>query len=120
MRGRLVLLMALAALALASSANTARTATGLHGFVAAPRPVCIEGRPCSEPTRGIVLVFRRGGVTVRTTTRANGAYRVFLRRGLYTVSAVGGPPIARVTPSTVRVLPGRVARVDFELDRGLQ
>ena len=120
MCGRLVLLVALGALAFASSAYAAGTATGLRGTVVADRPVCIEGRPCSRPATGVVLVFRRNGVTARATTGANGTYRVSLRRGLYAVSVAGGPPIARVTPSAVRVLPGRVARVDFELDRGLQ
>ena len=122
MCSRLVLLIAFGALALASGASTAGTATGLQGTVLTPnRPVCIEGRPCSEPATGIVLVFRRDGEAgARTTPRANGTYRVLLRRGLYRVSVAGGGAIARVTPSTVRVVSGRLARVDFELERGLQ
>jgi hypothetical protein len=122
MRSRLVLFLAVGALALASGVERAGAATGVRGTVLTPsRPVCIEGRPCSEPAPGIVLVFRReGGVTARTTTRADGTYRVLLRRGLYRVSIAGGRPMTQLTPSIVRVVFGRVVRVDFELDRGLQ
>jgi hypothetical protein len=122
MCSRLVLLIAFGALAVASGADIAGAASGLHGTVLRQsRPVCIEGRPCSEPAAGIVLVFRRdGGERARTTTKADGTYRVLLRRGLYRVAVAGGRPIAQLTPSTVRVVLGRVVRVDFELDRGLQ
>jgi hypothetical protein len=118
---RLGLLIAIALLVPAAATDAAGTATGLHGTVSSGRPVCIEGRSCTQPAAGVVLVFRRDRETVvRATTQANGTYRLQLRRGLYRVFVEGGRPIARITPSTVRVVPGRVRRIDFALDRGLQ
>jgi hypothetical protein len=119
---RLGLLIAVALLVPPAATDAAGTATGLHGaVVSSGRPVCIEGRSCSQPAAGVVLVFRRDGETVaRTTTHANGTYRLLLRRGLYRVFVQASRPIARITPSTVRVIPGRMRRIDFELDRGLQ
>jgi uncharacterized membrane-anchored protein len=64
-------------------------------------------------------VRRDGQVVARTTSQAAGTYRVLLRRGLYTVS-VANRPRARVTPTSIRVVPGVVRRVDFELDSSLQ
>jgi hypothetical protein len=119
---RLGLLIAFALLVPAAATDAAGTATGLHGtVVSSSRPVCIEGRSCTQPAAGIVLVFRRHLETVaRATTQADGTYRLLLRRGLYRVFVEGSRPVARVTPSTVRVVHGRVRRIDFELDRGLQ
>lgn len=124
MTGRLVLPTALVALALVAGAESgAGTATGLHGLVtrSPARPVCIEGTPCGKPAAGVVLVFRRSGVTVaRTRTTASGAYRVVLRRGTYAVSVSSGRAGTLLSPRRVRVIAGRMTRVDFELDTGLQ
>ena len=122
MRSRLVLLITLGALALAAAATAAAgSATGLHGSVSSSQPVCIEGRPCNMPVAGVVLLFRSDRRTiVSAMTRANGTYRLQLPRGRYSVFVEGRGPIARVTPSTVRVVAGRMRRIDFDLDRGLQ
>ena len=120
MYGRLVLLIAVASLCVAPAAATT-TGSGLRGTVLTQRsPVCVEGRSCVEPIRGLTLVFRREGRDVaRTTSRIAGAYRVRLPRGWYRVT-VAEQPRMRVVPSAVRVVPGVVRRLDFEIDRGLQ
>jgi hypothetical protein len=118
--------LALVALAIASSAVSAAApsslASGLRGVVmrGPTKPVCTETEPCEEPAAGVVLRFARlGRVAARVTTRAAGTYSVRLRPGRYTVTTpqrVG----AGLTPRVVRVSAGRIARVDFHLDTGIQ
>lgn len=125
MRRPAVTLAACALLALLglAAAATATTTSGLRGLVtlSPSRPVCPEGQPCSKPAAGVVLVFRRDGrVAARVTTRADGAYRILLRPGLYTVTAPAHRTGSGVTPSQVRVPKGRIARVDLEIDTGIQ
>lgn len=122
--GRLavVSLLLLAVVALPATATTAAK-SGLRGAVtlAPSRPVCIEGQPCSKPARNVRLVFRRNGcVAARVQTGSNGSYRVFLRPGRYTVEAPAFRRGSGVTPRTVRVPRGRIARIDLEIDTGLQ
>ena len=121
MRGRFVLLIAMVALSVGSPSAALSTATGLRGTVLSQsRPVCIEGRSCLTPARGIVLVFRRDGrLIARSASEADGTYGVRLPRGQYRVS-VANRPTARIAPAVVRVVAGVVRRVDFELDSGLQ
>jgi hypothetical protein len=115
----LTLLAPAVAGALASAAPS-----GLRGTVALSpaRPVCIEDERCTKPAAGFVLVFSRAGVAVaRTTTRADGSYRVPLRPGTYTVRAPAAPRIGSgVTPRLVRVCKERFVRVDLSIDTGLQ
>jgi hypothetical protein len=118
----------LAALAVASAsagaAGTAAPSSGLRGVVmrGPTSPVCLESEPCEEPAAGVVLRFSRAGTTVaRVKTGPRGGYAVRLPRGTYTVATspqrrVGGG----LTPRIVRVPRGRVARVDFHLDTGIQ
>jgi hypothetical protein len=116
-----------AALALAlffAGAAASAPVSGLHGVVMEGpiTPVCRVGVPCEKPAAGIVLQFKRAGrVAARVKTTAKGTYRVRLRPGTY---AVGTFPRRRIgtglTPRTVRVPKGRVARRDFHLDTGLQ
>jgi len=85
-------------------------------------PVCFEAEPCEEPAAGVVLQFRRSGTLVtRARTGPAGGYSVRLRPGLY---AVRTGQVAHVgtglTPDAVRVPRGRLARVDFHVDTGIQ
>lgn len=123
MRRLVVTLVSLGVLALIVAATSVAAASGLRGLVTLSpiRPVCLEGRPCSKPAAGAVLVFRRNGhVVARVTTRPDGTYRVLLRPGTYTVVAPRHRIGSGVTPRTVRVPSGRVARVDLEIDTGIQ
>ena len=125
MRRVVLVATTLALLAPAVAGAQASTASsGLRGTVvlSPTRPVCIEDEPCTKPAVGFVLVFSRAGVVVaRTTTRADGSYRVPLRPGVYTVRAPAAPRIGSgVTPRLVRVFKERFARVDLSIDTGLQ
>jgi hypothetical protein len=118
-------LLAVLALALffAGAASSA-PGSGLHGIVmeGPTKPICREGVPCEKPAAGIVLQFKRAGrVVARVRTTAKGTYRVRLRVGTYSVSTVPPRPAGKgLTPRTVRVPKGRIARRDFHLDTGIQ
>jgi hypothetical protein len=107
---------------LAGAANPTAVTSGLRGVVMRGpiRPVC-DG-PCEEPARGVVLRFQRGDVVVaRVTTGSAGGYKVKLRPGRYAVTTPSRPRVGTgLTPRFVRVPIGRVARVDFHLDTGIQ
>ena len=115
--------IALASLALAGSATSATTPSGLRGIVMRGpiTPVCTVGVPCDAPASGVVLVFSRSGsVVARTTTNRNGAYRLALRPGRYGVTTARRTIGSGLTPRSVFVPRGRVARVDFKLDTGIR
>jgi hypothetical protein len=115
--------IALGTLALAGSATSATTPSGLRGIVVRGpiTPVCMVGVPCDAPAAGVVLVFSRSGsVVARTTTNRNGAYRLALRPGRYGVTTVKRTIGSGLTPRSVLVPRGRVARIDFELDTGIR
>ena len=117
----------LAALALAlffAGAAVSAPSSGLHGVVMEGpiKPVCKIGEPCERPAAGVVLQFKRAGrVVARVRTSQRGTYRVRLRSGSYAVTTVPPRRIGSgLTPRTVRVPKGRMARRDFHLDTGLQ
>jgi hypothetical protein len=85
------------------------------------RPVCIENDPCTKPAAGYLLAFSANGRVVRrATTRADGSYRLVLPRGWYSVSFTPRQPTRMIAPRAVRVVAGRITRVDFEIDTGLR
>jgi hypothetical protein len=99
------------------------TRSGLRGTVtlALVSPVCVEGEPCSKPAPHALIAFRRDGRVVgRVETRADGSYRIALRPGRYVVSAPEFRRGTRVTPRRVTVPKGKFARVDLEIDTGIQ
>ena len=123
MLGGRIALVGLAALLLVTGPSAAAPISGLRGVVKLnpSRPVCIEGQPCTAPAAGVVLRFSRNGRAVaRTTTAANGTYRITLGRGAYIVSIVPERRLRSITPRVVPVAAGRMTRVDFEIDTGLQ
>jgi hypothetical protein len=121
---KLVALAALAILALAGgSAIGGTSAAGLRGYVkrGPTRPVCRVGVPCTEPARGVKLIFSRSGKAVATaTTNQKGWYRVALRPGRYTVRTNKKGPEATPQPRTANVPASTVRRRDFLLDTGLR
>ena len=73
------------------------------------------------PAAGVVLRFARSGnVVAQVRTNAAGAYRVLLRPGTYSVTTPRPRIGSGLTPRVVRVLAGRVTRLDFHLDTGIQ
>jgi hypothetical protein len=109
---------------LAGAATPTVVTSGLRGVVMRGpiKPVCDESDPCEEPAAGVVLRFERANVpVVRVRTGSAGGYRVKLRPGRYAVTTPSRPRVGTgLTPRFVRVPTGRVARVDFHLDTGLQ
>jgi hypothetical protein len=109
--------------AIAGAATGTRLKSGVHGVVmrGPTMPVCRMNDPCEEPAVGIVLQFRRDGhVAAQVRTGRAGRYTVRLRRGRYAVTTLRRGPGTGLTPRTVRVPAGRLARVDFHLDTGIQ
>jgi hypothetical protein len=123
---RVLLAAGIAATSLAAAGSTfgsGPAASGLRGFVSLSpiRPVCVEGEPCSKPAAHVALAFRREGrVAARVETGAAGWYSVRLAPGRYSVTAPRFTRGAGVTPDVIRVHRGRIARVDLEIDTGLQ
>jgi hypothetical protein len=118
-------LISVALLALAALPTAAETAakSGLRGAVTLypASPVCIEGEACSKPAGNTLLVFRRDGrVAARVETRADGTYHVILKPGRYVVVAPAYRRGVGVTPRTVLVRRAKIARVDLEIDTGIQ
>jgi|SRR5262245_13519098 len=109
---------------LAGAATSTGVKSGLRGVVMRGpiRPVCGVNDPCEAPASGVLLRFARAGVVVaRVTTGSAGGYRVKLRPGRYIVTTSSAPRFSTgVTPTVVRVPKGRVARVDFHIDTGIQ
>jgi hypothetical protein len=97
--------------------------SGLRGLVmqGPTKPVCRVDEPCDVPAAGILLQFKREGRVVAEvkTTRA-GRYSVTLRAGSYAVRMPRRRVGAGLSPRLVRVPRGRIARVDFHLDTGIQ
>jgi hypothetical protein len=107
--------------ALAGAATPPRLTSGLRGVVmrGPTKPICDD--TCEEPAPGVVLRFRQGDrLVARVTTGSAGGYRVKLRPGRYAVTTPNRRPGRGLTPRFVRVPTGRVARVDFHLDTGIQ
>ena len=123
MRLRGVILVSVVVLLAVPAASGAGSVSGLRGKVTLfpARPVCIEGQPCSKPAPGVLLSFRRDSrVVARVTTKADATYRVLLAPGRYNVVAPQYRHGSGVTPRIVRVPRAHVARVDLEIDSGIQ
>jgi hypothetical protein len=108
--------------ALAGASGAVRS-SGLRGVVTRgpTQPVCRENDSCEAPARGLVLRFFRDGVLkAEVRTSRTGAYSVRLRSGPYAVRTAVRRPGMGLTPRVVRVPKGRIARVDFHLDTGIQ
>jgi hypothetical protein len=102
--------------------NPGVMAATVHGTVlrGPTKPVCSMTEPCSEPAKGVVLVFTRSGRTARVRVGADGRYRVSLVPGTYAVRVVPAARIGRgVEPRTVVVRRADVRR-DFMIDTGIR
>ena len=118
-----MLAIVLATVMIAPAASSSAVSSGLRGKVtlAPSKPVCTEDESCSKPAPGVLLTFRREGRTAATVTTTPAAtFRVLLPPGPYTVVAPRYRVGSGVTPRVVRVPRGRIARVDLEIDTGIQ
>jgi hypothetical protein len=122
-----VVALTLAALALASTvagaATSPRLTSGLRGVVmqGPTKPVCEDHESCEEPAAGVLLQFRQSNrIVARVKTGSRGGYRVKLRPGRYGVTTPKRGVGTGLTPRNVRVPKGRLARIDFHIDTGIQ
>jgi hypothetical protein len=116
-------LVALATPVLAFGGAAATQDSGLRGLVlqGPTAPVCRADDSCEEPAREILLQFRHGGkVVAEVKTTKTGRYSVRLKAGSYAVTSPRRRVGTGLTPRVVRVPRGRIARVDFHLDTGIQ
>ncbi len=123
MRAVSITLAALVLMPAVASAVPTSTASGLRGVVmrGPTKPVCPEEKACVEPAAGIVLRFSRGGrVVAQVKTRSAGRYLIRLLPGKYAVTTPQHRVGAGLAPRVVQVPEGRIARVDFHLDTGIQ
>jgi hypothetical protein len=101
----------------------ARHPSGIRGVVmeGPTKPVCQMDDPCEKPAGGLLLQFERAGkVVAQVKTTETGRYSVKLRAGSYAVKAPRRRIGVGLTPRVVQVPRGRVAKVDFHLDTGIQ
>jgi hypothetical protein len=121
---KLVAFAALATFALGcGSAGGGTSSAGLQGYVkrGPTMPVCRVGVPCTEPARGVKLIFSRSGkVAASAVTNKKGWYRVTLRAGRYTVRTNRRGPEAMPQPRFANVPTSTVRRRDFTLDTGIR
>lgn len=119
---RLALAIAAAAALGAGSPAAAVGGSGLRGTVMRGPvvPVCRVGQSCDAPAARVVLVFRRAGREARTTTGADGRYRIALAPGTWTVSLTRTGLGSRISPREVVVVRGRFRVVDLAIDTGIR
>lgn len=112
------------AVALGAATTSAAVATsGVHGIVTRGpiTPVCQTGEPCDGPAAGVTLAFLRAGVeAARVRTNDAGGYRIRLAPGVYVVRIRPASKIGKLSPTRVRVVAGRMRRVDFAIDTGIR
>jgi hypothetical protein len=95
--------------------------SGLRGIVTRGpiAPVCSVEKPCDAPA-SVTLVFTRTGSTHRVRSATNGAYRILLQPGYYTVSTAPSGLARKPEPTHVHVRRGHVDRLDFSIDTGIR
>lgn len=118
-----VLLSSVALVAAAGAQATAVRGTLAGVVIRGPiTPLCIVGKPCTEPAKNVTLVFsHRDRIVGGTVTDEHGRYRLRLPAGAYLVSQPGPAALGRrLAPNRVRVSAARTTRVDFFIDTGIR
>jgi hypothetical protein len=107
--------------AVAVAAPAAVAPSGLRGVVrrGPTQPVCQAGQPCSEPAQ-TTLVFTRLGHRFLARAAVNGAYRILLPPGIYSVATAPKIGFGVVRPAHVHVRRGHVDHLDFYADTGIR
>lgn len=116
-------LLVLAVAAFAPSAGGLTYPNGLYGTVTKwpTAPVCRVGEPCSAPVQLTLLFSHRGHATVRTRSAANGAYRVALPAGYYTVRSIQKIGFSySPRPAKVHVRTDYWDKLNFVFDTGIR
>ncbi len=83
-------------------------------------PVCRVGVPCDARAPNVVLTFSRAGFIRQTRTDKQGAYRVALPPGIYSVRTNSKPFGQMPRPAQVRVRAGHMDKIVFTIDTGIR
>lgn len=96
--------------------------SGLYGKVMRGpiTPVCRVGVPCDAPARDVVLTFSRASFVRETRTNEQGAYRIELPAGIYSVRTNSKPFGRTPRPARVRVRAGHLDKIVFTIDTGIR
>ena len=122
MRPTLALCLIAMSLAAVAGASAAPSRSGLSGTVSRGpiTPVCREGVACDAPAPYLVLTFSRQGHVRITRTDRQGAYRIELPAGMYSVRTNAGRFGQRPHPATVHVRAGQTDTLNFTIDTGIR
>ena len=122
MRPKRALALMAVSLAAAASASAAPWRSGLFGIVMRGpiTPVCRVGVPCDAPARNVILTFSRPGLVRETRTDEQGAYRIGLPPGIYSVRTNSKPFGQTPRPARVHVRAGHVDKIVFTIDTGIR
>ena len=122
MRPKRTLALIAVSLTVVAGASAASSRSGLYGTVRRGpiTPVCREGVACDAPARNVILTFSRTGLVRKTRTDQQGAYRIGLPPGLYSVrtnlKTFGQTP----RPARVHVRAGHSDKIVFTIDTGIR
>jgi hypothetical protein len=101
---------------LPAGAYSARSTTGLHGYVWIEQTPQCRAEPCEDPVPGAKVVALAGdGRRVVAVTNARGFYRLVLGAGRYSVEPSEVPAAQRSVSRRVLVRSGGDGRLDFHL-----
>jgi Carboxypeptidase regulatory-like domain len=122
MRSRWALALIGFSLVAVAGASAASRASGLHGAVIRGpiTPVCRVGVPCGAPAPYVTLTFSRAGLARKTRTDQQGAYRIGLPPGIYSVRTSSKPFGHTPHPATVHVRADRNDKIVFTIDTGIR
>ena len=122
MRPRWVLALIAVSLFAVAGASAASPRSGLYGTVRRGpiMPVCREGVACDAPAPNIILTFSRPGLVTKTRTDQDGAYRIRLPPGIYSVHTSSKPFGQTPHPATVHVRAGHTDKLAFTIDTGIR
>jgi hypothetical protein len=117
-----VLALTTVSLAVVASASGAAPRSGLYGTVMRGpiTPVCRIGVPCDAPAPKVILTFSRASLVRKTQTDQQGAYRIGLPPGIYSVGTNSRPFGQTPRPARVHVRAGHVDKVVFTIDTGIR
>jgi hypothetical protein len=109
-------------LAAVAGASAASPPGGLHGTVrrGPTTPVCRAGVPCDALAANIILTFSRAGLATKTRTDRQGAYRIGLPPGIYSVRTNSKPFGQTPRPARVHVRAGHNDKIVFTIDTGIR
>jgi hypothetical protein len=122
MRPKSALALIAVSLAAVAGASAASPRSGLYGTVRRGpiTPVCRAGVACDAPAPNVILTFSRAGLVRKTRTDQQGAYRIGLPQGIYSVRTNSKPFGQTPNPARVHVRAGHTDKLVFTIDTGIR